>query len=118
MAMLKDEQEKEITPGIPGDAAETAETAGGNAAEEAEKEKAEKEDVVVAGVHNYSREDSYVYPTDPWVLKKLDWFKDQKLGLMMHWGPYSQLSTGMRTGPGRESTGKSQGKSSRRSILP
>jgi alpha-L-fucosidase len=27
---------------------------------------------------------------DPLVLKKLDWFKDQKFGFMMHWGPYSQ----------------------------
>lgn len=57
----------------------------------AEKEKEPVKEVVVAGVHNYSREDSYVVPTDPRVLKKLEWFKDQKLGLMMHWGPYSQL---------------------------
>ena len=28
--------------------------------------------------------------TDPAVLKKLDWFQDQKFGLLMHWGPYSQ----------------------------
>ena len=28
--------------------------------------------------------------TDPLVLKKLSWFQDQKFGLMMHWGPYSQ----------------------------
>jgi alpha-L-fucosidase len=27
---------------------------------------------------------------DPAVLKKLEWFKDQKFGLMMHWGTYSQ----------------------------
>lgn len=51
----------------------------------------EAAEVVVAGVHNYSDEDVYVMPEDPWVLKKLEWFKDQKLGLMMHWGPYSQL---------------------------
>ena len=43
------------------------------------------------GVHNYSTEEAYVWPTDPKVLKKLEWFRDQKLGLMMHWGPYSQL---------------------------
>lgn len=67
-------------------------------AEEAasEKDKAAEErqaaaEAVVAGVHNYSREESYVTPSDPRVLKKLEWFKDQKLGLMMHWGPYSQL---------------------------
>ena len=28
--------------------------------------------------------------TDPLVLKKLEWFQDQKFGLMMHWGIYSQ----------------------------
>lgn len=49
------------------------------------------EDMVVDGVHNYSTEEAYVWPTDPKVLKKLEWFQDQKLGLMMHWGPYSQL---------------------------
>ena len=29
-------------------------------------------------------------PTDPMVLQKLDWWQDQKFGLMMHWGTYSQ----------------------------
>lgn len=48
-------------------------------------------EAVVAGVHNYSREKAYVWPGDKRVLKKLEWFRDQKLGLMMHWGPYSQL---------------------------
>ncbi len=28
--------------------------------------------------------------TDPLVLQKLEWFKDMKFGLLMHWGPYSQ----------------------------
>jgi alpha-L-fucosidase len=28
--------------------------------------------------------------TDPLVLKKLEWFQDQKFGLLLHWGPYSQ----------------------------
>ncbi len=28
--------------------------------------------------------------TDPLVLKKLDWFQDQKFGLLLHWGTYSQ----------------------------
>ncbi|MDP2359657.1 MAG: alpha-L-fucosidase [bacterium] len=27
---------------------------------------------------------------DPLVQRKLDWFQDQKLGLLMHWGTYSQ----------------------------
>ena len=55
------------------------------------EEPVETKEEVVAGVHNYSREDSYVKPEDPKVLQKLEWFQDQKLGLMMHWGPYSQL---------------------------
>jgi len=28
--------------------------------------------------------------TDPLVLAKLEWFQDQKFGLLMHWGTYSQ----------------------------
>ena len=49
------------------------------------------QDMVEAGVHNYSREESYVYPTDRAVKDKLEWFMDQKLALMMHWGAYSQI---------------------------
>ncbi|MCL2814302.1 MAG: alpha-L-fucosidase [Oscillospiraceae bacterium] len=33
---------------------------------------------------------NYVRPEDPAVLQKLEWFRDQKLALMMHWGPYAQ----------------------------
>lgn len=43
------------------------------------------------GVHTYSAVDKYVWPTEPKVLEKLEWFQDQKLALMMHWGPYSQI---------------------------
>lgn len=32
----------------------------------------------------------YVKPTDSLVLQKLSWWQDQKFGLLMHWGPYSQ----------------------------
>ena len=28
--------------------------------------------------------------SDPLVLKKLEWFQDQKFGLLIHWGPYAQ----------------------------
>ncbi|MBU1700591.1 MAG: alpha-L-fucosidase [Candidatus Eisenbacteria bacterium] len=28
--------------------------------------------------------------TDPMVLEKLEWFQNQKFGLLMHWGPYCQ----------------------------
>jgi len=51
----------------------------------------EQEQIVEQGVHNYSSEEEWVKPTDPLLLERLEWFKDQKLGLMMHWGPYSQL---------------------------
>ena len=43
------------------------------------KEETEKDDMVENGVHNYSTEESYVWPTDPAVRKKLEWFRDQKL---------------------------------------
>ncbi|MDX9979475.1 MAG: alpha-L-fucosidase [Lentisphaeria bacterium] len=34
--------------------------------------------------------DSYEWPDDPLLRERLDWFMDQKLGLMIHWGLYSQ----------------------------
>ena len=34
--------------------------------------------------------ENYIKPDDPAVLQQLEWFCDQKLALMMHWGPYSQ----------------------------
>jgi alpha-L-fucosidase len=34
--------------------------------------------------------DTYVAPTDPLVQKKLEEWQDLKLGLLMHWGTYSQ----------------------------
>ncbi|MBP5285941.1 MAG: alpha-L-fucosidase, partial [Kiritimatiellae bacterium] len=48
------------------------------------------DDVIVNGVHAYTP-DGYIVPHEPAVLEKLEWFKDQKLGLMMHFGIYSQL---------------------------
>lgn len=50
-----------------------------------------EEQVIVQGVHNYSSEKEWIKPEDPLLLERLEWFQDQKLGLMMHWGPYSQL---------------------------
>ena len=35
-------------------------------------------------------EDAYFPETDPLVLEKLEEWRDLKLGLLMHWGPYSQ----------------------------
>ncbi|MCR2820070.1 alpha-L-fucosidase [Lederbergia panacisoli] len=43
------------------------------------------------GVHHFSNDKKWVKPEDPILLEQLEWFKDQKLGFMMHWGPYSQL---------------------------
>ena len=40
---------------------------------------------------NHTSEEAYVRPTDPAVLEKLEWFRDQKLALMVHWGIYSEL---------------------------
>lgn len=42
-------------------------------------------------VINHSREEEYVAPGEPEVIESLEWFQDQKLGFMVHWGPYSQL---------------------------
>lgn len=48
-------------------------------------------DEVEEGVHSYSNEKGWVKPKEKALLDQLEWFKDQKLGIMMHWGPYSQL---------------------------
>lgn len=47
--------------------------------------------MIVNGTHNYSTEGAYVKPEDSKVLERLEWFQNQKLGLMMHWGIYTQL---------------------------
>ena len=47
-------------------------------------------DCITDGVHAYTPK-GYVAPTEPAVLKHLEWFKDQKLGLMMSFGLYSEL---------------------------
>ena len=42
-------------------------------------------------MNNYSKEDKYINPTGSKVLQKLEWFKDQKLVLMIHWVSCYQL---------------------------
>ncbi|MBS4217474.1 alpha-L-fucosidase [Bacillus sp. FJAT-49711] len=54
-----------------------------------EAEQSEKE--VMNGVHQFSNDKKWVKPDNPILLEQIEWFKDQKLGFMMHWGPYSQL---------------------------
>ena len=51
---------------------------------------AKKETVVEQGVHNFTAEESYCWPEEELLRQRLEWWRDQKLGLMMHWGPYSQ----------------------------
>lgn len=48
--------------------------------------------MIKKGVHGCSKEESYIAPTDPLILERLEWFQDQKLALMMHFGPYSQMA--------------------------
>ncbi len=49
--------------------------------------------LVVNGIHNYTSPEEYVPPKSEAVRKHLEWFMDQKLGLMMHWAPGCQLGT-------------------------
>lgn len=46
---------------------------------------------IVNGTHNYTDEQNYQYPTEPAVREHLERFRSLKLGLMMHWAPYTQL---------------------------
>lgn len=48
-------------------------------------------DMIKHGLHGCSREEQYVRPADPLIQERMEWFQDQKLALMMHYGPYSQL---------------------------
>lgn len=48
-------------------------------------------DMIKQGLHGCSSEERYVRPKDPLIQERLEWFQDQKLALMMHYGPYSQL---------------------------
>lgn len=47
-------------------------------------------DAIVNGTHGYTPK-NYVVPPEPAVRERLEWFKDQKLALMMHFGMYSQM---------------------------
>ena len=55
------------------------------------KEAEQKQEIVNQGVHTYSQEDSYVWPQESVLRERLEWFQDQKLALMVHWGVYNQL---------------------------
>lgn len=47
--------------------------------------------IIENGVHSMSEEEGYITPKEEAVRRHLEWFRDQKLGLMMHWAPASQL---------------------------
>ncbi len=47
-------------------------------------------DTIKNGTHGYTPK-GYVTPKEPEVRERLEWFKDQKLALMMHWGLYSTI---------------------------
>ena len=47
--------------------------------------------ILLFGAMSHAQTDATIEKeTDPQVLKKLEWFQDQKFGLLMHWGTYSQ----------------------------
>lgn len=46
--------------------------------------------VLALAVGVSAQNESYVRETDPLVVRKLAHWQDQKFGLLMHWGPYSQ----------------------------
>lgn len=46
---------------------------------------------IIQGMHGCSSEEAYVRPQDPLIQERLEWFQDQKLALMMHFGPYAQM---------------------------
>ena len=48
-------------------------------------------DKIKQGMHGCSRADTYVVPKEPEVREHLEWFQDQKLALMFHFGIYSEL---------------------------
>ena len=50
----------------------------------------EADDGIKDGVHGWTPK-GYVQPPEPEVRERLEWFKDQKLALMMHWGLYSTV---------------------------
>jgi len=47
-------------------------------------------DNINQGIHGALDVEHYVRPDDPRIINRLEWFQDQKLALMMHWGIYSQ----------------------------
>ena len=51
------------------------------------------DDMIKKGVHGCTKEENYVEPKDPLIRERLEWFRDQKLALMMHFAPYTQMGS-------------------------
>lgn len=49
------------------------------------------EEILDGNVHNYTNEKKYCYPEEKILQERLEWFKDQKLALMVHFGIYCNL---------------------------
>lgn len=50
----------------------------------------EPKENVVDGVHNYTAAEGWIRPDDA-VMQRLEWFQDQKLALMVHFGLYCEI---------------------------
>ncbi len=48
-------------------------------------------DMIKNGLHGCSKADTYIVPAEPAVREHLEWFQDQKLAIMFHFGMYSQM---------------------------
>lgn len=59
------------------------------------KEIIEESDEIVEGVHNYGAAKNWVKPKDQHLLDRLEWFRDQKLALMIHFNPSAQMGVGI-----------------------
>lgn len=53
---------------------------------------AEQKTIVTEGVHSYTPE-NYEYPASPVLQEKLEWFQDQKLGIMISMSPAAQIGS-------------------------
>ena len=58
---------------------------------EVAKKKSSQSEIADRGIHPYGRAEDWVIPCDKEVLQKTEWFRDQKLGLFLHFGLYTQI---------------------------
>ena len=51
----------------------------------------DENEIIKKGIHTYNNGKTYIKPEDPVLQNRLEWFQDQKLALMIHWGLYCEL---------------------------